>query len=243
MEGIVMQQPISTGEKSVSAVDYLATLDFIKIRQKVDLAEVLTPWEVANRYEVSDANDRVFMRVTEESATCERQCCMPVQRALVLHVTDMQGQELAQIKKDFKCCAGGSWCANADCCAMEMTTESPVGRSISRVRQMFYCCFPKLHVFDGYDKQVFEITGPCCPCQGPGCYGDLEYPLSNPGGSASGAKVTKIWDGAARACCTYANTFGCHFPPNMDVQKKLSVFGSVFALDYLLFENNGEDGS
>ncbi|XP_060075408.1 phospholipid scramblase 1-like [Ylistrum balloti] len=239
----ITKQPVGFGNQMpLNAMEYLASLDFIKIRQQVDLAEVLTPWQVANRYEVLDANDREFMRVTEESDICERQCCMPVQRALVLHVTDLSGQEFAQVKKDFKCWAGGSCCASADCCAIEMWTESPVGQTISRSRQMYYCCYPRFHVFDGHGQQMFEITGPCCPCQGPGCYADLNYPLTNPGGSDAGAKVTKIWDGAGRACCTFANTFGVHFPPGMDVQRKLSIFGSVFVLDYLLFENNDGGG-
>ncbi|OWF52069.1 phospholipid scramblase 1-like isoform X2 [Mizuhopecten yessoensis] len=241
LDGIVMKQPVATNESTINALDYLANLDFVKIRQKVDIAELITPWEVQNRYEVCDANDRVFITVTEESATCQRVFCTASQRSLVLHIQDISGQELAQIKKDFKCCAGGSVCAKADCCAMEMFVERPVGQPIAHVRQMFYCCFPKFHVFDGYGKQVFEMTGPCCPCQGPGCYDDLEYPLSNSGGSDSGAKVTKIWDGAGRACCTNANTFGIHFPANMDVQKKLSLFGAVFVLDYFMFESNDNE--
>ncbi|OWF37708.1 phospholipid scramblase 3-like [Mizuhopecten yessoensis] len=239
MEGIVLKQPTGAVQQS-NALAFLANLDFIKIRQKVDLAELFTPWEVKNRYEVCDRNDQVFMYVTEESDTCERLCFLPVQRGLVLHVTDVNGQEIAQIKKNFKCCAGGSCCASADCCAMEMWVDQPVGRTLAHVRQMVYCCSPKFHVFDGNGTQVFEVTGPCCICQGPGCYGDIEYPLTNPGGSDANARVTKIWDGAGRACCTHANTFGCHFPANMDVQQKLSVFGSTFVLDYLLYENNGD---
>ncbi|XP_069116411.1 phospholipid scramblase 3-like [Argopecten irradians] len=126
---------------------------------------------------------------------------------------------------------------------MEMFIESPVGQQLSSSRQMCYCCYPKFHVFDAYGKQMYDMNGPCCPWQGPGCTEDLEFPLSNPGGSDSGAMVTKIWDGMGRACCTNANTFGCHFPPGMDVQRKLSIFGSVFALDYVEFENNGDGGS
>ncbi|XP_069116432.1 phospholipid scramblase 1-like [Argopecten irradians] len=245
MAGVVKQQPVGFSQNpmgATGALEYLASLNFIKIRQKVDIAELLTPWEVANRYEVCDENDRAFMRVQEESDTCERQCCMPVQRGLVLHVTDMSGQEIAQVRKDFKCCAGGSCCASADCCAIEMFTDSPVGHNISRSRQMYYCCFPKFHVFDGSGQQMYEINGPCIPCQGPGCTDDLEYPLTNPGGSDANAKVTKIWDGIGRGCCTYANTFGCHYPPGMDVQRKLSIFGSVFVLDYLIFERNDGGG-
>ncbi|XP_069116352.1 phospholipid scramblase 1-like isoform X2 [Argopecten irradians] len=237
--GVILQQPIVNTGMPLEALNYLASLDFLKIRRELDYSELPTPWEVANRYEVCDSNDRVFMKVTEGSEPCDRLCFKPVQRGLVLRVTDMSGQEIARLKKDFKCCAGWGCCANFDCCALEMFMESPVGRHLSSSRQMCSCCCPRFRVFDAYGKQMYDMNGPCCPCQVPGCTEDLEFPLSNPEGSYSGAKVTKIWDGMGRVCCTKTNTFGCHFPPRMDVKRKLSIFGSLFALDYVEFENNG----
>ena len=90
-------------------------------------------------------------------------------------------QEIMRVQRNFKCCAGCSWCACSDCCAMELWVEAPVGNVIGFVRQECSPWAPKFGVYDAEHNQLAEIGGPCCICNGP-CCGDVEFPVSVRGG-------------------------------------------------------------
>ncbi|KAL5021054.1 hypothetical protein ScPMuIL_000209 [Solemya velum] len=214
-------------------LEYLAQLDQLIVMQQVSLLEVLTAWEVRNKFIVSNSMGQQVYTATEESDMCMRQCCGP-SRGFMMHITDNNGQEIIRAEREFKCCAGCCWCANGHC-GWEMRVEAPVGTVIGFIRQRQSKWKMHLAVYDDQDNHLFTTWAPCCPCQGICCTDDINFPFTDKGGRQVVANMAKQWAGL-QELVTDADRFSLTFPPSLDVKQKAILFASVFMVDMMLFE-------
>jgi len=225
-------------------LEYLTQIDQLLIHQQVDLFEVLTGWEVSNRYAVKNSVGQQVFFSAEESDVCMRQCCGN-NRGFVMHITDNAGQEVIRLSREFKCWAGcGCFCcAGNDCCASEMTIEAPVGTIVGRVKQKKTgCCYPGFIVSDPEGTPIFNINGlGCCGmgCQNCFCTDDVEFNVYSADMQHEVGKISKQWAGCLRGC-TDASNFGVSFPMDLDVKVKASMLGACFLIDYMFFEINNK---
>ena len=70
---------------------------------------------------------------------------------------------------------------------------------------------------------------------------DVNYPILTPDGDEIG-KVAKQFSGVARELITDADNFSVSFPVDLDVKIKAVLFGAVFLIDMMFFEDTN-DGS
>ncbi|XP_013384452.1 phospholipid scramblase 2 isoform X1 [Lingula anatina] len=223
-------------------LEYLTQVDQLLVHQQVELLEAFTGWETKNKYQVKNSLGQQVYFAAEESDMCMRQCCGPG-RGFQMHITDNMGQEVVRVNREFKCCAGCCWCAGADCCAMEVSVESPPGQVVGHVRQATSGWAPKYTIMDAGMKTIFEVNGPCCICQGPCCTWDQDFVITPPGGGEEVGKISKQWTGLIKEMFTDADNFGVTFPMDLDVKLKATLLGAVFLIDFMYFEQQNNNNN
>ncbi|XP_021366592.1 phospholipid scramblase 2-like isoform X3 [Mizuhopecten yessoensis] len=214
-------------------LEYLTQIDQLLIKQQIEILELFTGWEMANKYKVLNNQGQQVFFAAEESETCERQCCGP-NRGFNLHITDNSGQEIIKCTREFKCCVGCCWCANADGCAHEIAVEAPPGTIVGYVRQEQSCWTPHYSIRDANHEPVLNVKGPCCVMNG--CCWDQEFIVWSKDWSAEVGKLSKQWSGFAKEYFTDADNFGITFPMDLDVKMKAVMLGAIFLIDFIFFE-------
>ncbi|XP_041480767.1 phospholipid scramblase 1-like isoform X2 [Lytechinus variegatus] len=226
-------------------LEYLTQVDQLLVHQIVELFEMFTGVEMANRYAIKNSLGQQVYFAHEESDFCMRQCCGP-QRGFIIHITDNSQQEVMRLEREFKFCAGCGWCAGPDSetCSFEVRVEAPVGNIIGYVRQAQYYLGPKFDILDAERKPVVRIKGPYCMCQDICCQGDIEFDVFTGDMASTIGKVSKQWPGCFKHAWTDADNFGVTFPVDLHVNVKATLLAAVFLIDFMFFEesNNGDSG-
>ncbi|XP_033107263.1 phospholipid scramblase 1-like [Anneissia japonica] len=217
-------------------LEYLTQLDQVLVHQVIELAEVLTGFETKNRYAIKNSLGQQVFFAMEESSCLMRNCCQE-HRGFILHLTDNFGQEVIRVSREFKCCAGCCWCADTKCCAYEVVIESPPGTPVGYMRQSQTCWKPFYQLLDANHKPVFDIRGPCCPCQTICCTEDVRFEIFTAETQQNVGTISKQWAGWFQEVCTKANNFSVEFPMDLDVKVKAALIGGVFLVDFMFFEH------
>ncbi|GFO19114.1 phospholipid scramblase [Plakobranchus ocellatus] len=88
-----------------------------------------------------------------------------------------------------------------------------------------FCCTARLGIFDNDDTLLYEITGPCCSCQGPYNLADVNYPIKSAKDGQQVGNISKIWPRVLGRSLTLT---GVQFPLDLDVKHKALMLGAVF---------------
>lgn len=213
-------------------LEYLTMVDQVLCHQIVELLQAFTGWETNNKYAIKNSLGQQIYYAFEETDLCMRICCKN-QREFTIHIVDNYNREIMRVYRPFKCCAGCCWCASADCCAHETFVEAPPGTPIGSVRQLQTGWTLDYAIRDAQGNTVLKVKGPCCTCA---CCADVEFPVMTADGSQKVGAVTKQWTGMIKEYFTNADNFGVSFPMDLDVKIKATLFGAMFLIDFMAFE-------
>ncbi|KAH3863167.1 phospholipid scramblase 1-like [Dreissena polymorpha] len=223
------------------SVQYLNSLDQVFVKQKIEMLEVLTGFETANRYAVLNKDMQQIYYVQEESSLCER-CFFPLNRGFQLHMTDNNSQEIIRMSRDFKCCMGCCWCAGGFC-QMVINVEAPVGILVGRIKTGNSKCQAHMQVYDAADNHMFTVWGPCCPCQAICCTDDIDFPITDPSLTQRVGNIAKVWRGVCTDMMTDADSFRVNFPADMSLNAKVLCIAATFMVDYYVFEQQRKNNN
>eukprot|EP00057_Strongylocentrotus_purpuratus_P028789 XP_011683263.1 PREDICTED: phospholipid scramblase 1 [Strongylocentrotus purpuratus] len=210
-------------------LEYLTQVDQLLVHQIVELFEMFTGVEMANRYAIKNSLGQQVYFAHEESGFCMR-VWFEYQRGFIIHITDNSQQEVMRLVREFKCCAGCGCCANSDSCSFEVKVEAPVGNVVGYVKQSQYYLGPKFDILDAERRPVVKIKGPYCMCQ------DIEFDVFTGDMATTIGKVFKHWPGCYKAAWTDADNFGVTFPADLHVNVKATLLAAVFLIDFMFFE-------
>ncbi|GAB1602208.1 phospholipid scramblase 1-like [Argonauta hians] len=216
-------------------LEYLTTIDQIFLKQQVEILEVVTDFQCANKFIMLNSVGQKIYFAGEESNICARQCCKG-KRGFIMHIIDNMGQEVMRVNREFKFCAGCCWFADSDVCAFDLTVEAPVGQVIGKVRQTCSFYGPKYSVTTVDDDVLFRIIGPTCVCDGPCCTEDQVFKIYDHNECEQLGAISKKYAGFVNELFTSADNFAVTFPPNLDVKMKATLIGALFLIDFMFFE-------
>jgi len=222
--------PIPQGITNCPAgLEYLTQIDQLLVKQKVEIMELLTNFETANKYEVKNSMGQTVYKAKEHSGCCNRQCCGPL-RKFKMKIADNTGREVLQLDRPLNC---RDCCF--PCCLQEMTVSSPItGEVMGYIKQEWHFYLPKFSIQNAQGETVLKMTGPFCACS---CCSDVEFPVTSTDGSKVG-QLTKQWTGFVKEAFTDADNFGIKFPLDLDVKMKAVLLGAIFLIDFMYFEEN-----
>ncbi|XP_076453825.1 phospholipid scramblase 1-like [Babylonia areolata] len=214
-------------------LEYLASVDQLLVKQKMEAFEAFTGFETNNKYQVLNSlGQRVFMAV-EDTCCCTR-CCCGSSRPFDIKLMDNTKKEIVHLERPLRC----EFCLFC-CCLQKLEVQAPPGNLIGYVKQAWDCCSrPRYKIQDAGGETVLRISGPCCRCN---ICGDIEFEVTSEDGETHVGTISKQWSGLAKEIFTDADNFGVTFPLNMDVKTKATVLGAVFLIDFMYFEHDQDD--
>ena len=217
-------------------LEYLTQVDQILVHQQVELWEVTTGYQTANRYIVKNTLGQQIYFAAEESTPFCRQCC-GINRPFTLAILDNGNNEVIHMAREFTC-SGPCFCC---WCKQRMEVQSPPGQVVGYINQNCTFWDPVFSIQDAEDREVLTITGSmsalCCKP-----FGDIPFQVATPDGNNVG-NVTKQWSGLAQELITTADNFGISFPMDLDVRMKAVLLGACFLIDFVFFERrNNQQG-
>jgi len=211
-------------------LEYLLQCDGLIVKQQVELVEVITSFEAANRYQVLNKQGQQVFYVVEDSGCCTRQFCGH-NRTCTFRVLDNQQRVVASFVRPFKCTVRciTCWCN----CQLQQMEVDASGRAIGYVKQKWDWTKPRYSIRDGTDKEVLEVKGPVCPIS---CGSDVPFQVLTSTGQIVG-DITKKWSGFCQEAFSDADTLAVDFPMDLDVNVKASLLATLFLIDMNFFES------
>jgi hypothetical protein len=217
----------------------------------VDMDTLGNLGEIANTYDVftDDGGDKY--RVVEESDYCGltgRACCNP-NHALQLHVFQPGESKDSQAMVFDRPCKCGSCCAFCDICQQEMTVfegKEETGNVIGYVKQPFLGggFSPTLDIMDREGGETIATVKSNAVCCIAGVCCDHTFEVIDPQGNSLG-KIVKVKPSdlgeVAKEMVSDADVFALEYSnKEANVKTKASMFASLYLIDYMFFENEGE---
>ncbi|CAF1019578.1 unnamed protein product [Didymodactylos carnosus] len=142
--------------------------------------------------------------------------------------------EIIRIHRNFKCCVGCCWCANADCCAHEVYVESPPGVLVGTVRQDYWR--GHLTLRDATGQDILKALGPCCICNGPlCCCCENKFTLFTRDGQEEKGAIYKQYAGFVNEAFTNVEKYTIEFPIELTVQMKAVALATLFLVNFMYF--------
>jgi len=213
-------------------LEYLAMVDQLLIKQKVEILEAFTGFESANQYKVLNSLGQEVFSAKEDTDCCTRQCCGPT-RPFEMKIKDNQGQEVLHLNRPLRC---QSCCF--PCCLQELEVHSPPGTIIGTVEQQWSIFYPKFIVKDERGEPILKLEGPFCGCE---CCSDVDFVVTSVANDQEIGKISKQWSGLGKEVFTDADNFGISFPMDLDVKVKATLLGATFLIDFMYFEKQQQN--
>ncbi len=193
----------------------LAQLDTLLVRQKKEWGEILTGFEMKNKYSILDPEGAEIYLAAEESGFLGR-WFLKSARPFTMHIFTPSGQPVLNLVRPFKFIF-----YRIDIFDGSGTLLGSVVKRWAFFRRVF-------SVLNTAGNEIFRIVGPF--------FRPWTFLIHKEDREVG--KISKQWGGILREAFTDADQFGVQFPPGLDVQTKSILLGAVFLIDFAYFEQH-----
>jgi hypothetical protein len=239
----MMMGIIQMGYIIVDPMEILDTAPSIKIKQQIELLEVITGCQTKNRYDVyAEVNSQKYylFRCKEDSSFCMRNCCTNDNRSFTIKCTLPSGEIFANLHRPFKCTCG---CCNRP----EMINKDKSDNQFGKVIQPCTCCSPLFEIYNEQNEIKYLLEIPCCQC-GFSCRRGICGKCTEVDGNIYKKDNLEKSVGTFRKkekCIqeigSNANTFTMHFPNDANVNDKLNLIAALILIDYMFYEGGADE--
>jgi len=215
----------------------------VKQRPKGWMLELICGCESETEYSVynpHDGTNEKILMANEHSNWLSRNCCRK-HRPYTMTINTLAKQEIIRFERPLHgrkgccCCFCWAFCFQTVRVYAGAATANP-GKHLGCIREEYSWCVPVFSVRDVNDDVIYMIIGHRC--------GFFTYRMeiidkrkgqddTNIVGS-----IEKRWAGFAKELFTDADNFFITYPVNATANERALLFGAVFLLDFLFFENN-----
>jgi len=234
--------------KKMKGFDRLEARDGIFIKQKMDIAEVMTGCDVENVYYVypmtkdGEKKGKKLFKAKEKSGCCARQClsaeCRPFQLKINLEDDneELDNEPFLLLDRPCKCTF---YCCNRPEILVTYV-EDGKAEYLGKIRDPWNCCNIVLDVHGKDGNIKYNIDGSCCqlgmhckcPCDS--CE-TIDFDIKLPSGTTV-ANLQKKSPGCLKAMVSVADNFSLQFPNNCTKEDKALLMCAVMFLDFRYFE-------
>jgi uncharacterized protein YxjI len=180
---------------------------------------MLTGFETKNKYVVLDSSgEKLYMAVEEGGSTLLR-IFFKALRPFEINVLTFDGKSILKLKRPFRFFFHQLYIFDS-----HGTPLGTIKRRFSVLRRIY-------SVFNNSGEEIFQLFGPILhPWTFEVRKNNREY-----------GKITKKWSGLLKESFTDADNFGVTFPDDWDITLKALLLGAVFLIDFVHFENKGNN--
>jgi hypothetical protein len=200
-------------------LDRLLTVSGLVVRQLKEWGEILSGFETRNKYAISDVSGQRLYLAAEEAGSMLLRWFLKALRPFTVSVFTEGGQEVLRVVRPFR-----FYFHRAE-------VVGPLGKSLGVIERRFSLLRRVYSVQDGSGVEVYQLFGP------------ILHPWTfqiRKNGVECG-KITKKWSGLMQEGITDADNFGVMFPADGDVELRALFLGAVFLIDFVHFENKGNN--
>lgn len=199
------------------SVGRLDTASRLVVRQKREMGEILTGFQLRNRYEIGDGVGAPFLfagEVSEGVGAFFLRQFFGRRRPFTVDVRDDQGTLALRVRRPWRW-----WLSRAE-------IEDGSGQRIGAVQQRFAFFQRRYTIEDQHGRELAEFHGPFfCPWTF-----EIRQRTSILG------KITKRWSGLLQEAFTQADNFALELSPQVDPSLRMICLGATFLIDFVHFE-------
>ncbi len=200
-------------------MERLLSISSLVVSQQKEWGEILTGFETKNRYAISDVSGSRLYLAAEEAGSTLLRWFLKALRPFTIAVLTENGQVILRVIRPFR-----FYFHRADVVDSQGQTIGAIERRFSVLRRIY-------SVLDSSGEEVFQLFGPILH--------PWTFQIRNDG--IEYGKITKKWSGLLKEGFTDADNFGVMFPAEWDVKLKALFLGAVFLIDFVHFENKGNN--
>jgi uncharacterized protein YxjI len=200
-------------------MEHLKDSGSLVVRQCKEWGEILTDFETKNKYVICDENGQEIYHAAEEGGSFLLRWFLKANRPFKMVVFGESDQVMLRVKRPFKFYFHSAEVFDAN------------DELLGSLRKRFSIIRKKYSVFDGSGEEIYQLFGPL--------FRPWTFIIRNDGEEYG--KITKKWSGLLKEQFTDADNFGVEFPSDWDVKLKALFLGAVFLIDFVHFENKGDE--
>jgi uncharacterized protein YxjI len=202
-----------------SIMEKLSSICGLIVSQQREWGEILTGFETKNRYAISDESGNRLYLAAEEAGSTLLRWFLKALRPFTIDVLTEDGQVIMRVRRPFR-----FYFHRAEVVDAQGQSLGVIERRFSVLRRIY-------SVFDSSGREVLQLFGPTLH--------PWTFQIKKAG--IEHGKIIKKWSGLLKEGFTDADNFGVMFPAEWDVKLKALFLGAVFLVDFVHFENKGND--
>jgi uncharacterized protein YxjI len=200
-------------------MENLRSINALIVSQRKEWGEILSGFETKNKYIIMDSSGRELYAAVEEGGSMILRWLLKALRPFEINVYTLERNLILALKRPFRFYFH------------EMDILDAHGHKLGTIQRRFSILRRVYSVLNRSGQEVFQLFGPILhPWTFEIRKDDNEY-----------GKITKKWSGLLKEGFTDADTFGVSFPAAWDVSVKSLFLGAVFLIDFVHFENRGNN--
>ncbi len=200
-------------------MERLSSISGLVVSQQKEWGEILTGFETKNRYAISDVSGHSLYLAAEEAGSTLLRWFLKALRPFTIVVLTEDGQVVLRVVRPFR-----FYFHRAEVVDSRGQSLGVIERRFSVLRRIY-------SVLDSSGQEVFQLFGPILR--------PWTFQIRSDG--VEHGKITKKWSGLLKEGFTDADNFGVMFPVKWEVKLKALFLGAVFLIDFVHFENKGNN--
>jgi hypothetical protein len=200
-------------------VEKLEAVSDLVVRQRKELAEIITGFETKNMYSIEDVHGQQLYVAAEASGSTVIRILLRSLRPFTIGIFSGNNETmLLKITRPFR------WYFH------HVDVEDDQNQSLGVIERQFSMLSRKYLVSQAVDIEDYYIESPILS--------PWTFYIKDSNGVEQG-KITKKWGGIVKETISNADDFGVTWPPQWDKSLKSLMLGAVFLIDFIYFENRG----
>ncbi|MBL7032421.1 MAG: scramblase [Nitrospira sp.] len=200
-------------------MEYLSSYNGLVVTQKKEWGEILTGFETKNKYVVCDTSGNELFAAVEEGGSTLLRFFLKALRPFEINIYTLENELVLNLRRPFRFYFH------------ELHISDGHGKPLGTIKRRFSFLRRIYSVLNIAEEELFQLFGPIFhPWTFKIRKQEQEY-----------GKITKKWSGLLKEGFTDADNFGVTFPTTLNVKNKALLLGAVFLIDFVHFENKGND--
>ncbi|HWV37537.1 MAG TPA: phospholipid scramblase-related protein [Vulgatibacter sp.] len=202
----------------MNGLEWIAQTPTLRVRQEVEWGEVLTGFQVRNRYAIEDGGEQVKMRAVEVSrgvAGFFNRQIFEANRPFLIQLVDNFGNAVVEVERPWRFFFSVA------------QVRDGRGNAIGVVRERWAWFARRYTIEDGFGRELAELHGPF--------FRPWTFKVRVRG--ATSGFIRKKWVGLTKESMTTADTFQLELGPALDARLRTLCVAATLLIDFVHFEH------
>ncbi len=197
----------------------LSHVNALVVSQRKEWGEILTGFETRNKYVVLDAEGNELYKAAEHAGSTLARIFLKAYRPFEMSIVRPDGNTVLRLSRPFRFYFH------------EISVFDAGGSLLGTIKKQFSILRRHYSVSDATGQQQFELFGPI--------FRPWTFFIKQ--GGVEVGRISKKWSGVMKEAFTDADNFGVQFPGEWKPPLKAVFLGAVFLIDFVHFENKGNN--